>query len=145
MVYLLDSVLALLPNVVETVDLAPNLNTFSRALNVSGVGAALGAATCPDPVNATCNVTGVTVLAPTDAAFQSLARSQNMTVDQLLALPQARRPRLSVYYLFMCVCVAAAARGRGRCPAGSTEMLPSGRAGRPRVLCCSANAATPFP
>lgn len=89
-VYLLDSVLAVLPNVAEAVDLAPNLNTFSRALNASGVGAALGATACPDPVNATCNVTGVTVLAPIDAAFESLARSYNLSVDQFLALPQAR-------------------------------------------------------
>ena len=88
-VYVLDSVLAMLPNVVEAVEEAPNLKTFYRALNSSGVGATLGG-NCPSPADGKCTVTGVTVLAPTNAAFASLAHDQKMTVNQLLALPQVR-------------------------------------------------------
>jgi uncharacterized surface protein with fasciclin (FAS1) repeats len=77
----------MLPNVVEAADQEPNLNTFSRALSASGVGASLGDG-CPSPSDGTCNVTGVTLLAPTDTAFLRLARAQNLTVDELLGSAQ---------------------------------------------------------
>lgn len=84
-VYVISGVLALLDDVLYALNNTAGLGTFSKALNVTGVSAELGSGSlCPNPTNATCSVTGVTVFAPTDAAFYSLAQSLNTTVDSLL-------------------------------------------------------------
>lgn len=84
-VYVISGVLSLLDDVLYALNNTKGLGTFSKALNVTGVSAELGAGSaCPNPTNATCSVTGVTVFAPTDEAFSSLAQSLNTTVDGLL-------------------------------------------------------------
>jgi len=89
-VHILDSVLAPLGDVVSSLDGIDAFSTFSKALNVTGLDAELGGglASCPSPINATCNVTDLTVWAPTNDAFDALAQQMNTTVDELLQVPE---------------------------------------------------------
>lgn len=45
-------------------------------------------ADCPSPETADCQYNPITVFSPTNSAFQRLARSLNVTVAELLDLPQ---------------------------------------------------------
>lgn len=89
-VYMIDNVIALRDDVATSIENSPDFKIFSRALNDTGLFAsALGYGACP-AANGTCNVTDITVWAPVDAAWLSLAASLNTTVEDLLnstALP----------------------------------------------------------
>lgn len=89
-VYIIDGVLAPLLDVNASLGSLDGLSFFAGALNSTGLAGQVGAGACPFPQNGTCNVTGVTVWAPTNAAWRMYASSMNTTLQALLTSPQAR-------------------------------------------------------
>lgn len=90
-VLVIDAVLAPPASALDVARAEPSLGTFVRAVDVAGLGGALGDG-CPNEAGVciredTGEQLRVSVLAPTDAAFESLAERANTTVAGLVADP----------------------------------------------------------
>lgn len=85
--YIISNVLAPPTDLAAVIRTQPRLSTFWAALNRTGAAEMLSA-DCPSPSDGSCEYSPVTAFAPTNAAFERLARSLNTSVATLLDLPE---------------------------------------------------------
>lgn len=96
---------------------------FTPCPHGAGGMQAMLSADCPDRETGNCTYLPLTAFAPTNSAFVTLASSLNMTVKELLALPEVRHfVPLEVWVWGMDLCLPCAGvhdhrpRRRGRVP-----------------------------